>query len=227
MNKITKLAKSYRSQLLAALVAAAALILLIGLAQCGAGNNTAAGTKGVDSATQTSNNELSTSAAEQASATTSASSTASEDSSDRQVNESAPGTAPANDSAADAPGMPATSTADIHKPNSDGESSAAPSNNSDSTQEKHWVEDTKRVWVVDSEAWTERVPIYDSREFSICNVCGADITGHTAEHGKAHMLAGDGSGHHSEVRQVLVGYDKIEHAEQGHYETVVTGGHWE
>ncbi len=41
------------------------------------------------------------------------------------------------------------------------------------------------------------------------------------------MLAGEGSGHHSEVRQVLVGYDIIEHAEQGHYETVVTGGCWE
>lgn len=62
------------------------------------------------------------------------------------------------------------------------------------TQLYNWVEDTERVWVVDSEAWTERVPIYDSREFSICNICGADITGHTAEHGKTHMLAGEGSG---------------------------------
>lgn len=60
------------------------------------------------------------------------------------------------------------------------------------TQLYDWVEDTERIWVVDSEAWTERVPIYDSREFSICNICGADITGHTAEHGKAHMLAGEG-----------------------------------
>ncbi len=59
MNKIMKLAKSHQSQLLAALVAAAALVLLIGLTQCGAGDNTAAGTHGVDSATQASGNDRS------------------------------------------------------------------------------------------------------------------------------------------------------------------------
>lgn len=103
MNKIMKLAKSHQSQLLAALVAAAALVLLIGLTQCGAGDNTAAGTHGVDSATQASGNEQSTSAAEQTYATTSASSTASEDSSDRQTNVTVPETAPTNDSTAAAP----------------------------------------------------------------------------------------------------------------------------
>lgn len=89
------------------------------------------------------------------------------------------------------------------------------------------MDDTEQVWVVDSEAWVEQVPICDSQDLSICNICGADITGRTAEHGKSHMLADEGSGHHNEAHQVLVGYDEIEHAEQGHYETVVTGGHHE
>lgn len=92
---------------------------------------------------------------------------------------------------------------------------------------KRWVEETVQVWVVDSPAWEEQTPVYDSRELSICNICGADITGNTAAHGKEHMLAGEGSGHHSEVRQVLVGYNTVQHGETGHYETVVTGGHWE
>lgn len=90
-----------------------------------------------------------------------------------------------------------------------------------------WVEETQRVWVVDQEAWSEQLPAYETRERSICNICGADITGATSPHNKQHMLAGEGSGYHSEVQQVQVGTRTVTHDEVGHWETVVTGGHWE
>lgn len=96
-----------------------------------------------------------------------------------------------------------------------------------SEPERHWVEETKDVWVQDAAAWSEQVPIYATVEVSICNVCGADITGNTAAHAKAHMLAGEGSGHHSETRQTITGYETVEHAATGHWETRVVGGHWE
>ena len=90
-----------------------------------------------------------------------------------------------------------------------------------------WVVDYEDVWVEDSPAWDESVPIHDYTEVSICNICGADITGNTAAHGKQHMLAGEGSGHHSEVRDAVVGYETVHHGAEGHWERVESGGHWE
>ena len=70
---------------------------------------------------------------------------------------------------------------------------------------KRWVEETEKVWVVDSPAWTESIPVYESWEISVCNICDAEITGSVSAHAKEHMLAGEGSRHRSEVVQVLVG----------------------
>lgn len=98
---------------------------------------------------------------------------------------------------------------------------------SPSASQKHWVEDTEKVWVEDTAAWTEQEPIYATKEVSICNICNTDVTGNTTAHGKAHMLAGEGSGHHSEVRQIVTGYNTISHTATGHWETRVVGGHWE
>lgn len=98
---------------------------------------------------------------------------------------------------------------------------------SPSVPQKHWIEDTEQVWVEDTVAWTEQEPIYASKEVSICNICNTDVTGNATAHGKAHMLAGEGSGHHSEVRQIVTGYNTISHAATGHWETRVIGGHWE
>lgn len=96
-----------------------------------------------------------------------------------------------------------------------------------SATQKKWVENTEQVWVEDRAAWSEQVPVYGSKEVSICNVCGADVTGIASAHGKTHMLAGEGSGHHSEVRQIVTGYNTVNHPAEGHYETRVVGGHWE
>ena len=106
---------------------------------------------------------------------------------------------------------------------SKGNSTAQPQN----TSQKTWVEETERVWVVDREAWTESVPIYGMIEISVCNICGTDITGNTSAHAKEHMKAGEGSGHHSEVRREITGYNIVSHKEEGHWETKIIGGHWE
>lgn len=112
---------------------------------------------------------------------------------------------------------------------SSNEDSAKSQSGSSSTSDsqKTWVEDIERMWVVDRAAWVETIPVYESLERSICNICGADITGNTSDHNKQHMLAEEGSGYHSEVRQVKVGEETIKHREEGHWETVAVGGHWE
>ena len=57
-------------------------------------------------------------------------------------------------------------------------------------------------------AYDEQVPITEMKEFSICNQCGADITGRYIEH----FEANDGcSGYHSEWREVVTGYKTVHH----------------
>ena len=97
----------------------------------------------------------------------------------------------------------------------------------ESRKQPVWVVDYEDIWVEDSPEWDESVPIYGYAEVSVCNICGADITGNTAAHGKQHMLAGEGSGHHSEVRETVTGYETVHHEAEGHWEKVESGGHWE
>lgn len=111
--------------------------------------------------------------------------------------------------------------------NSSGSTSSGTSAPTTSAPEKHWVVDYEQVWVEDSPAWTEQVPIYGYEEVSICNICNQVITGNEAAHGKAHMMANEGSGHHTEYKQVITGYSTISHPAEGHYKTVESGGHWE
>ena len=103
--------------------------------------------------------------------------------------------------------------------------SSKPSNNSGSNsssskpaEHKHeWVAQYKTVNVPEKghneqvlvqAAYDEQVPITEMKEFSICNQCGADITGRYIEH----FEANDGcSGYHSEWREVVTGYKTVHH----------------
>ena len=104
--------------------------------------------------------------------------------------------------------------------------SSKPSNNNSSNSSKpaehthDWVAQYKTVTVPEKghneqvlvqAAYDEQVPITEMREFSICNVCGADITNNTTSHTKAHALAGEGGGYHSEWREVVTGYNTVHH----------------
>lgn len=92
------------------------------------------------------------------------------------------------------------------------------SNNSKPAEHTHnWVAQYKTVNVPEKghneqvlvqAAYDEQVPITEMKEFSICNQCGADITGRYIEH----FEANDGcSGYHSELREVVTGYNTIHH----------------
>ena len=84
----------------------------------------------------------------------------------------------------------------------------------------NWVAVTETRTVVDQAAYDEQVPITEMKEFSICNQCGADITGRYIEH----FEANDGcSGYHSEWREVVTGYQTVHHDAVTHTETVTTG----
>lgn len=129
-----------------------------------------------------------------------------------------------DDTSSAASGQPSSSSS---RPESKSEGNPNASASAQSSPQRKWVEDTEQVWVVEKAAWNESVPVYSTVEVSICNICGQDVTGNTSAHGKAHMKAGEGSGHHSEVRREITGYNTVSHAEEGHWETKVVGGHWE
>ena len=83
-----------------------------------------------------------------------------------------------------------------------------------------WVAVTKEVYheatghyekVLVKKAWTEKIPIYETVCLSICNVCGADVTGNTSAHAKQHALAGEGGGHRTEYRKKQTGTKTVEH----------------
>ncbi len=107
---------------------------------------------------------------------------------------------------------------------SSGNSVQTSTNSSGSSKSEHihnWQPQytTEQKWVVDQAAWTETVsePVYEMVEKSICNTCGADITGFSVDH----ILDGNCEGYHSEWVQVLNGTNTytIPHPEEGHYES--------
>lgn len=118
-------------------------------------------------------------------------------------------------SADKAPASQPASTPSASQPSGNGGSQGGTS------QPEHvhnWVAQTEQQWVQDSAAWDE--PIYSQQVRSICNTCGADITGNTTAHFKASGRNGC-SGYHSETVQVQTG--TTHHDATGHYETVTTG----
>lgn len=107
------------------------------------------------------------------------------------------------------------------KPNSDKPSKPNNDNNTSKPSEpshKHkWVEQFKTVHheekghyenVMIADKWIEYKPIYEYQERSICNQCGADITGAYIEHFESSLSC---SGYHSEVIEIEVGKETIEH----------------
>ncbi|MGN0442472.1 MAG: leucine-rich repeat protein [Acutalibacteraceae bacterium] len=75
------------------------------------------------------------------------------------------------------------------------------------------------VWVVDKAAYTYEEPVYETIGVSICNACGADITGNPSPHLKQHALNDENASYHSEYKKVQTGTKTVTVPEQGHYET--------
>lgn len=110
-------------------------------------------------------------------------------------------------------------------------SSSKPSNNSDSNSSSskpaehthNWVAVTETRTVVDQAAYDEQVPITEMKAYSICNACGADITGNTSDHMYNHMINDEVGGYHTKWREVVTGYQTVHHDAVTHTETVTTG----
>ena len=96
------------------------------------------------------------------------------------------------------------------------------SNNSKPSEHTHnWVAQYKTVNVPEKghneqvlvqAAYDEQVPVTEMKAYSICNDCGADITGNTYEHVKDHMINDTGNGgYHTEWRETVVGYKTVHH----------------
>ena len=122
---------------------------------------------------------------------------------------------------------PSTSSSNNSSTSKPSNNSESGSNNSKPGEHKHdWVAQYTTVNVPEKghneqvlvqAAYDEQVPITEMREYSICSTCGADITGNTSAHMKAHMLNGENGNFHSEWREVVTGYKTVHH--EAVYET--------
>lgn len=127
------------------------------------------------------------------------------------------------------------------KPNSNSNNNSKP-NNTDSHAGKTYHEavyktvhhdaEYKDVYVVDQKAYSYEEPIYETRGYTICHVCGAEFdTSYDSSafgaHNKAHALAGEGSGYHNEVREIQTGSKTVNVPEEGHYEKKVVKDAWD
>ena len=114
--------------------------------------------------------------------------------------------------------------------------SSTSSSSSKSESSKVWHEavyktvnhpaETKKVWVVDKAAYTYEEPIYEERDRTICNECGADITENLIPHMKNHILNGENGSYRNEWVNVQVGTKTVEVSEEGHWETKVVKEAW-
>ena len=102
------------------------------------------------------------------------------------------------------------------------------SNNSKPAEHTHdWVAQYKTVnipekghneQVLVQAAYDEQVPITEMKAYSICNQCGADITGNTQSHlEQSYLNGGNCGGYHTEWRETVVGYNTVHH--EAVYET--------
>ena len=116
------------------------------------------------------------------------------------------------------------------KPSNSGNNSGTskPSNNSGSNSNSskpaehthNWIAQYKTVNVPEQghneqvlvqAAYDEQVPITEMKAHDICNVCGADITNNVTAHTKAHALAYEGGGWHTEWKEEVTGYQTVHH----------------
>ena len=127
-------------------------------------------------------------------------------------------------------GSSSNSSKPSSKPSNSGNnsSSSKPSNNSGSNsnnskpaEHKHnWVAQYKTVNVPEKghneqvlvqAAYDEQVPITEMKAHSICNQCGADITGFATSHNEQHLLNYEAGGYHTEWKEEVTGYKTVHH----------------
>lgn len=117
---------------------------------------------------------------------------------------------------------PSNSSSNNSSPSKPSNNSGSNSSSSKPAEHTHdWVAQYKTVNVPEKghneqvlvqAAYDEQVPITEMKAYSICNDCGADITGNTYEHVKDHMINDTGNGgYHTEWRETVTGYKTVHH----------------
>jgi len=106
-----------------------------------------------------------------------------------------------------------------------------------SEPKRHWVTDYKTVWVpkvetvIDAPAHDE--PVYETRDVLVCNACGfRTVSGNEmGSHLSAHALKGIDEGYHSAQEKYQAGTRTVpavtHEVDNGSYQKVESGGHWE
>lgn len=85
----------------------------------------------------------------------------------------------------------------------------------------HHDAETEQVWVVDEAAYTYEEPVYEIQNRTICNTCGADITGNSLTHRKNHLLNYENSSYSIKPIEVQTSTKMVDVPEKGHYETKI------
>lgn len=99
--------------------------------------------------------------------------------------------------------------------------SGSNSSNSKLAEHKHdWVAQYKTVNVPEKghneqvlvqAAYDEQIPVTEMKAYSICNQCGADITGFAVSHNDQHLSNYEPGGYHTEWRETVTGYKTVHH----------------
>lgn len=119
-----------------------------------------------------------------------------------------------------------SNSSESKKNNTASTSSSSNKNNSSSNSSKpaehthNWVAQYKTVNVPEKghneqvlvqAAYDEQVPITEMKAHSICNQCGADITGFATSHNEQHLLNYEAGGYHTEWKEEVTGYKTVHH----------------
>ena len=116
---------------------------------------------------------------------------------------------------------PSNSSNDNSSSSKPSNSNGSSSNNSKPAEHKHdWVAQYKTVNVPEKgrneqvlvqAAYDEQIPMTEMKAYSICNQCGADITGFAVSHNDQHLSNYEPGGYHAEWRETVVGYKTVHH----------------
>ena len=99
--------------------------------------------------------------------------------------------------------------------------SGSNSSSSKPAEHKHdWVAQYKTVnmpekghneQVLVQAAYDEQIPVTEMKAYSICNQCGANITGFAVSHNDQHLSNYEPGGYHTEWRETVTGYKTVHH----------------
>ena len=131
---------------------------------------------------------------------------------------SKPSNSSSNNSNTSKPSNNSSNNSGTSKPSNNSGSNSSSSKPAEHTHD--WVAQYKTVTVPEKghneqvlvqAAYDEQVPITEMKAYSICNQCGADITGFAVSHNEQHLLNYEPGGYHTECRETITGYNTVHH----------------